>query len=75
MAIEHTEHTMTGTRPHQPDKYHGQRDFLLLGNWIFSVDQYYILTDMPAHKQGPFSLIIFDKLRCLGFRVYNNFSR
>ena len=54
MAIEDHETSMTGTRPRQPDKYHGQRDFLLLGNWIFSVDQYFILTDMPAHKQGPF---------------------
>jgi hypothetical protein len=26
----------------------------LLGNWIFSVDQYFILTDMPVQKQGPF---------------------
>ena len=41
-------------RPRQPGKYYGQRDFLLLGNWIFSVDQYFILTDMPIHKQGPF---------------------
>jgi hypothetical protein len=54
MAHEDTEHAMTGTRPRQPDRYHGQRDFLLLGNWIFSVDQYFILTDMPVHKQGPF---------------------
>jgi hypothetical protein len=46
--------TTSGIRPRQPDKYHGQRDFLLLGNWIFSVDQYFILTDMPVHKQGPF---------------------
>jgi Retrotransposon gag protein/Zinc knuckle len=54
MTIEDTERSSTGTRPHQPDKYHGQRDFLLLGNWIFSVDQYFILTDMPVPKQGPF---------------------
>lgn len=54
MAIEDAEHTTSGTRPRQPDKYHGQRDFLLLGNWIFSVDQYFILTDMPVQKQGPF---------------------
>ena len=54
MAIEDTEHSMAGTRPRQPDKYHGQRDFLLLDNWTFSVDQYFILTDMPVHKQGPF---------------------
>ena len=44
----------SGIRPRQPDKYYGQRDFLLLGNWIFSVDQYFILIDMPTHKQGPF---------------------
>ena len=38
------ETSVTGLRPRQPDKYHGQWDFLLLGNWIFSVDQYFILT-------------------------------
>ena len=54
MAIEEMETSVTGLRPRQPDKYHGQRDFLLLGNWIFSVDQYFILTDMPIYKQGPF---------------------
>jgi hypothetical protein len=54
MAIEDVEQSSTGTRPHQPDKYHGQRDFLLLDNWIFSVDQYFILTDMSVKKQGPF---------------------
>ena len=54
MAIEDVEHPSTGTRPRQPDKYHGQRDFLLLGNWIFSVDQYFLLTDMPVPKQAPF---------------------
>jgi hypothetical protein len=54
MANEETEHTTTGTRPRQPDKYHGQRDFLLLDNWIFSVEQYFLLTDMPVNKQGPF---------------------
>ena len=54
MAIEDTEHSTAGTRPRQPDKHHGQRDFLLLDNWIFSVDQYFILTDMSVQKQGPF---------------------
>jgi hypothetical protein len=54
MAIEDVEQSLTGTRPHQPDKYHGQRDFLLLDNWIFSVDQYFLLTDMSMTKQGPF---------------------
>ena len=62
MAIEDTEHASTGTRPRQPDKYHGQRDFLLLGNWIFSVDQYFILTDMPAPKQAPYvSMLLRDE--------------
>ena len=51
---EEVDMALSGLRPRQPDKYYGQRDFLLLGNWIFSVDQYFILTDMPAHKQGPF---------------------
>jgi hypothetical protein len=42
------------SRPRQPDKYHGQRDFLLLGNWLFSVDQYFVLTDIPAYKQASY---------------------
>jgi Retrotransposon gag protein len=53
-STEETDTSLSSIRPRQPDKYHGQRDFLLLGNWIFSVDQYFILTDMPAYKQGPF---------------------
>ena len=72
---EHTEHTMTGTRPRQPDKYHGQRDFLLLGNWIFSVDQYFILTDMPAPKQGPFVSTLLRDEALLWFRTsYENWD-
>ena len=42
------------SRPRQPDKYYGQRDFLLLGNWLFSVDQYFVLTDMPERKQASY---------------------
>jgi Retrotransposon gag protein/Zinc knuckle len=63
MTIEDVEHPLSGTRPRQPDKYHGQRDFLLLGNWIFSVDQYFILTDMPVQKLGPFvSTLLRDEV-------------
>ena len=57
-STEETDTTLSGIRPRQPDKYHGQRDFLLLGNEIFSVGQYFILTDMPAHKQGPFIITL-----------------
>ena len=56
----------SGIRPRQPDKYYGQRDFLLLGNWIFSVDQYFILTDMPIHKQGPFISTLLRDKPCYG---------
>ena len=74
MAIEDTEHS-TGTRPHQPDKYHGQRDFLLLGNWIFSVDQYFILTDMPVSKQGPFVSTLLRDEALLWYRSsYENWD-
>ena len=69
------DNTMTGTRPRQPDKYHGQRDFLLLGNWIFSVDQYFILTDMPAHKQGPFVSTLLRDEALLWYRSsYENWD-
>src|SRR5208282_2588681 len=75
MVLEDTEHAMTGTRPRQPDKYHGQRDFLLLGNWIFSVDQYFILTDMPAPKQGPFVSTLLRDEALLWFRTsYENWD-
>ena len=71
MAIE-DEHASTGTRPRQTDKYHGQRDFLLLGNWIFSVDQYFILTDMPAHKQGPFvSTLLRDEASLSNYETWD----
>src|SRR4030095_378219 len=62
MAFEETDIYMTGTRPRQPDKYHGHRVFLLLGTWIFSVDQYFFLTDTPEHKQAPFvSTLLWDE--------------
>jgi hypothetical protein len=75
MAIEDTDLSMTGTRPRQPDKYHGQRDFLLLGNWIFSVDQYFVLTDMPVHKQGPFVSTLLRDEALLWYRSsYENWD-
>jgi hypothetical protein len=75
MALEDTEHAMTGTRARQPNKYHGQRDFLLLGNRIFSVDQYFILTDMLVHKQGPFVNTLLQDEALLWFRSsYENWD-
>jgi len=56
-------------RPRQPDKYYGQRDFLLLGNWIFSVDQYILLTEMPEHRQGPFVSTLLRNEALLWYRV------
>jgi len=70
MAVEEPEPTSTGIRPRQPDKYHGQRDFLILGNWLFSVDQYFILTDMPAHKQVPFVSTLLRDEALLWYRSY-----
>jgi hypothetical protein len=58
-----------GMRPRQPDKYYGQRDFLLLGNWIFSVDQYILLTEMPEDKQGPFVSTLLRNEALLWYRV------
>ena len=75
MAVDDTEYTSSSTRPRQPDKYHGKRDFLLLGNWIFSVDQYFILTDMPVHKQGPFVSTLLRDEALLWFRSsYENWD-
>jgi hypothetical protein len=44
------EHGHSRGRPGQPDKYFGQYNFLLLGIWLFSFNQYFILTNIPAHK-------------------------
>src|SRR5438552_7142973 len=69
------ETSVTGLCPQQPDKYHGQRDFLLLGNWIFSVDQYFILTDMPIYKQGPFVSTLLRDEALLWYRAnYENWD-
>jgi hypothetical protein len=54
MEHDNNDHGHSSGRPRQPDKYFGQRDFLLLGNWLVLVDQYFILTDMPAHKQASY---------------------
>jgi Retrotransposon gag protein/Zinc knuckle len=75
MTVEDAEHPMTGTRPRQPDKYHGQRDFLLLGNWIFTVDQYFILTDMSVPKQAPFVSTLLRDEALLWYRSsYENWD-
>jgi Ty3 transposon capsid-like protein/Zinc knuckle len=70
MAIEDFDNSTTGMRPRQPDKYHGQRDFLLLGNWIFSVDQFFTLTDMPVLKQAAFVSTLLRDEALLWFRSY-----
>ena len=59
----------TGMRPRQPDMYYGQWDFLLLGNWIFSVDQYILLTEMPEHRQGLFVSTLLRNEALLWYRV------
>ena len=75
MAIEEMETSVTGLHPRQSDKYHGRRDFLLLGNWIFSVDQYFILTDMPIYKQGPFVSTLLRDEALLWYRAnYENWD-
>ena len=67
--------TSSGIRLRQPDKYYGQRDFLLLGNWMFSVDQYFILTDMPVYKQGPFVSTLLCDEALLWYRAnYENWD-
>jgi hypothetical protein len=63
------------SRPRQPDKYYGQRDFLLLGNWLFSVDQYFVLTDMPERKQASYVSTLLRAEALLWFRsTYENFN-
>src|SRR5215510_2499363 len=67
--------TTSGIRPRQPDKYYGQRDFLLLGNWQFSVDQYFTLTEMPVHKQGLFVSTLLRDEALLWYRAnYENWD-
>ena len=62
MTIEDIE-CFIGTRSHQSDKYHDQRDFLLLDNWIFSVDQYFILMNTLISKQVLFvSMLLRDEV-------------
>jgi hypothetical protein len=62
------EHGHSSGRLRQPDKYFGQRDFLLLGNWLFSADQYFILTNMPAHKQASYVSTLLRAEALLWFR-------
>jgi hypothetical protein len=65
----------TNRRPCQPDKYFGQRDYLLLGNWMFSIDQYITLTDMAEVKQAPFVSTLLRNEALLWYRVnYENWD-
>jgi Ty3 transposon capsid-like protein/Zinc knuckle len=34
-----------------PEKYHGERNIITLGNWLFTMDCYMTLTGMPPYKQ------------------------
>jgi Ty3 transposon capsid-like protein/Zinc knuckle len=34
-----------------PEKYHGERNIITLGNWLFTIDRYMTLTGMPPYKQ------------------------
>ena len=74
--MEHNnDHGHSSGRPRQPDKYFGQCDFLLLGNWLFSVDQYFTLTDMPAHKQASYVSTLLRAEALLWFRsTYENWD-
>ena len=45
---------MNAPKPARPDFYHGQRDFLLLSNWLFSVDIFIAATSLVENVQATF---------------------
>ena len=62
-------HGHSSGRPHQSDKYFRQHDVLLLGNWLFSVDQYFILTVIPVNKQASYVSTLLRAEALVWFRV------
>jgi hypothetical protein len=61
----------TGTAPAKaptPEKYHGERNIITLGNWIFNVDRYMTLTGMPPEKQVMYASTLLRGEAMLWFR-------
>ena len=42
---------LKNVKVHQPKAYNGNRNFMVMGNWIFSVERYLALTKIPATEQ------------------------
>jgi hypothetical protein len=63
----HTSGTAPAKAP-TPEKYHGERNIITLGNWLFNVDRYMTLTGMPPEKQVMYASTLLRGEAMLWFR-------
>ena len=52
----------------QPKHYNGSRNFMVLENWIFSVDRYFSLIIIPTENQVLFMSTLLEGEALLWFR-------
>jgi Ty3 transposon capsid-like protein/Zinc knuckle len=56
------------TKVPTPEKYHGERNIITLGNWLFTMDRYMTLTGMPPYKQVMYASTLLHGEAMLWYR-------
>jgi hypothetical protein len=59
---------LKNVKVHQPKAYNGNRNFMVMGNWIFSVERYLALTKIPATEQVLYVSTLLEGEALLWFR-------
>jgi hypothetical protein len=61
--------TLNAPKPARPEFYQGQRDFLVLSNWLFSVDIFLSATAIPEQMYSTFIATLLKGEALLWFRA------
>ena len=59
---------LRNVKVHQPKTYNGNRNFMVLGNWVFSVERYLSLMKIPKDEQVLYISTLFESEALLWFR-------
>ena len=59
---------LRNVKVHQPKTYNGDRNFMVMGNWVFSVERYLALMKIPLEEQVLYVSTLFEGEALLWFR-------
>src|ERR1700732_2051105 len=59
---------LRNVKVHQPKTYNGDRNFMVMGNWVFSVERYLSLMKIPKDEQVLYISTLFGGEALLWFR-------